>query len=293
MPLILKCYLSTDIAPFFTLDDIPDMTEYVEHVAQEFLGWIDSKKEGIFHIDTRLRPHGEKGLLANSLDEIRNYYSPNGQAAPFERQALIKLRHIAGNTRLGKQVELLRDRFVYGQEPWPLDTALHLRKRQTQELVPAGNIHVKYSPGGLIDIEYTVQYLQIIHGYARSSLHTPNTKEAIHALRQHHFLTEKEASTLEEDYVFMRRLIDALRIVRGNAQDLLLPASGSEGMIFLARRMGFMTENWLVGADQLEQDITRRMARTHLIFKKKFKTESSSQTGIPPKKRRLSKKEKS
>ena len=137
-----------------------DPTDYFERLAQEVLHWIESKQEGIFHIDTRLRPHGEKGLLANSLEEIRHYYRPNGLAAPFERQTLIKLRSVAGDADLGKRVEAHRDAFVYSEEPWPLETALHLRERQSKELVPSGKIHVKYSSGGLIDIEYTAQYLQ-------------------------------------------------------------------------------------------------------------------------------------
>ena len=68
-------------------------SEYFERLAQEFLQWIEAKQEGIFHIDVRLRPHGGKGSLANAFDEVCKYYSAEGQAAPFERQALIKLRH--------------------------------------------------------------------------------------------------------------------------------------------------------------------------------------------------------
>ena len=60
-----------------------------------------------------------------------------------------------------------------------------------------------------------------------------------------------QAQILEENYIFMRQLIDALRIVRGNAQDLVLPESGSDGMIFLARRMGSTSENWQEGASLL------------------------------------------
>ena len=75
--------------------------------------------------------------------------NPQGAAAPFERQASIKLRFVAGNRALGKAVETHRDRFVYGPEPWDLPTALHLRQRQMTELVQPGTTHVKYGPGGL------------------------------------------------------------------------------------------------------------------------------------------------
>ena len=245
-------------------------SEYFERLVQEFLRWIEAKQEGIFHIDTRLRPHGEKGLLANSLEEIRSYYGPKGPAAPFERQALIKLRYVAGDASLGSLVEEHRDKFVYSGESWPMDTALGLRKRQTNELVPPGTIHVKYSPGGLIDLEYTMQYFQLMHGDQIKELQTPNTLQALEALKTKGILSQGEAQVLQEDYLFQRQLIDALRIVRGNAQDLVLPASGSDGMIFLARRLGFITGDWQAGAAALERDIKRRMSRTQQFFRKRF-----------------------
>lgn len=249
--------------------------EYYERLAQEFLHWIEAKQEGIFQIDTRLRPHGEKGLLANSLEEIQRYYSVEGGAAPFERQAWIKLRHVAGDPNLGGRVEAHRNEFVYSAEPWPLDTALHIRHRQMHELVPHGAIHVKYSGGGLIDIEYTVQYLQLMHGHVDPTLRTTNTLEAIHALRTAKHLSKTDAKTLEEGYLFMRSVIDGLRIVRGNAKDLVLPGSGTEDMIYLARRLGYITEVWKDGAMAFERDIHIRMDRVHALFTKKFMRNTS------------------
>ena len=245
-------------------------TEYFEQLVQEILRWIEAKQEGIFHIDTRLRPHGDKGLLANTLEEIRRYYDSKGMAAPFERQALIKLRTVAGNAALGRKIEAHRDRFVYSKDRWPLETGLHLRERQIHELIPPDTTHVKVSPGALLDIEYTIQYLQLMHGHRRPSLRTPNTLQALDALKMAKLLSTKEAHILRDDYVFFRQLIDALRIVRGNARDLVLPQPGSDGMIFLSRRMGFTAEDWQVGARELEQEINHRMARTHQIFIKKF-----------------------
>ncbi len=249
-----------------TVDD----NEYFEELAQEFLRWIDAKKEGIFHIDTRLRPYGEKGLLTNSFEEICEYYDTNGSAAPFERQALIKLRHIAGNAELGGKVETYRDDYVYSGEPWELDVALHLRDRQIKELVPSNSVHVKYSPGGIIDIEYLVQYLQLMHGKHVWSLRSTNTLQALEVLSHHQLIHDEKAKALHDDYLFLRKLIDALRIVRGNAQDLILPAPQSDSMIFLARRLGFLSQNWKSGARDLEQEIRRRMKRTHKVFLSQF-----------------------
>ena len=120
-------------------------SEYFERLAQELLQWIEAKQEGIFHLDVRLRPHGGKGSLANAFEETCRYYSPTGLAAPFERQALIKLRHIAGDASLGRQVETHRDSFVYSGVPWDLATALDLRRQQLKQLVKPGEVNVKYS----------------------------------------------------------------------------------------------------------------------------------------------------
>ena len=88
----------------------PGIGEYYERLVQEFLHWIEAKQEGIFQLDIRLRPHGEKGLLANFFDDVKRYYRTGGAAAPFERQALIKLRHVAGHAALGRRIEQLPGR---------------------------------------------------------------------------------------------------------------------------------------------------------------------------------------
>ena len=261
----------------------PGLGEYYERLVQEFLHWIEAKQEGIFQLDIRLRPHGEKGLLANSFDDVKRYYRTGGAAAPFERQALIKLRHVAGHAALGRRIEQYRDEFVYSRTSWPLDTALHLRRRQIRELIPKGAIHVKYSPGGLIDVEYAAQYLQMQHGCRDASLHTPNTLDALEALQATKILSRHDVTILMEDYLFLRKVIDGLRIVRGNAKDLVLPESGSDDMIYLARRLGYLTDVWKEGAQTFENELQQRMNRTHAIFVKLFR-----QTPSGKRKRRLS-----
>jgi len=257
-------------SPSRTIKPLRMSAEYFERWVQEFLQWIEAKQEGIFHIDTRLRPYGDKGTLANSLPEIQRYYHPQGAAAPFERQASIKLRFIAGNRALGKAVETNRDQFVYGPEPWDLKTALHLRQRQMRELVPSGATHVKYGPGGLIDVEYMVQYLQLIHGHHHPAIRTPNTLEAIEQLCHASIITLTERETLQDDYLFLRQMIDSLRIVRGHAKDLVLPPSGSDEMVFLARRLGMGTTDWGKSAKAFEQATCERMEQIHERFVQRF-----------------------
>jgi len=206
------------------------------------VGLIEARQGGIFHIDLRLRPHGGKGALASPLAALHDYYRAGGEAAPFERQALLKLRFVAGEDSLGRAVAELRDAYVWSDEPWDRETSLHLRERQVRELVPPGRFNVKLSRGGLVDVEYTVQYLQIQHGRDRPALRTPKTLEALAALRDEGFVSASDALALREAYLFWRRVADGLRMVRGDARDLLLPEEGSDGFRLLARRLGYRGE---------------------------------------------------
>jgi glutamate-ammonia-ligase adenylyltransferase len=243
---------------------------YFEQLVQEIRASIQARQEGIFHIDLRLRPYGGAGPLASPLDQIRKYYSASGEAAPFERQALIKLRWVAGDEPLGRKVEAHRDGFVYSGQEWDLDAAVELRLRQIKELVQAGTTNVKYGPGGVIDIEYAVQYLQVMHGKEHREVRTPSTLEGLEGLCRAGVISRTEREQLREAYLFLRALIDGLRIVRGHARDLVLPAPGSDDMKFLARRLGYTGVNWDREAARLETAIRRHMATAHRFFATRF-----------------------
>jgi len=107
---------------------------------------------------------------------------PGGPAWGFERQALVKLRAVAGDPGLGREIEALRDRFVYGPEPFDLEGCRRLRRLQVEQLIRPGTVNAKYSPGALVDVEYFVQALQIAHGAAAPAVRTPSTLRAIAAL---------------------------------------------------------------------------------------------------------------
>jgi glutamate-ammonia-ligase adenylyltransferase len=245
-------------------------SEYFERLAQELLGWIEAKQEGIYRIDVRLRPHGGKGALANAFQEVCSYYSPTGLAAPFERQALIKLRHIAGDSALGHQLETHRDSFVYGDAPWDIPAALELRRQQLRQMVAPGKVNVKYSAGGLIDIEYATQYLQVMHGHDHLSLRTPNTLQALAALVNDGLIARTDGAGLRKAYIFTRILVDGLRMVRGNTKDLVLPPPDSEEFVSLARRVGYTKDDWRAGARDLQSDIEQHMTLTKTFFERTF-----------------------
>jgi glutamate-ammonia-ligase adenylyltransferase len=192
---------------------------------------------GTFDLDFRLRPYGRAGTPSTALSAFADYFRAGGPAWGYERQALIKLRAVAGDPRLGREVEALRDRLVYGPKPFDLDGCLRLRRLQVEQLVRPGTVNAKYSPGALVDVEYLVQALQIEHGWAEPNVRTTGTVRAIDALEAAGRLTGDCAGRLRVAYQFYRELIDALRVVHGHSRDLAVPADGSEDFGRLARRM--------------------------------------------------------
>jgi glutamate-ammonia-ligase adenylyltransferase len=243
---------------------------FFEHLAQQIIEFIEAREKGIFHLDLRLRPHGKAGALATPFGQLANYYRVTGEAAPFERQALIKLRWVAGEEALGRRVEAQRDSFTYSHAPWDWENALHLRQRQTRELVKPGQINVKYSAGGIIDIEYAAQYLQLLHGQEHPELRVPNTLAALDQLRRLQIISEAEHEMLRAAYLFLRNLIDALRIVRGDASDLVLPEEASAEFKSLARRLGYRERDWKKGAEKLADDIRQWMKRVNSYYVARF-----------------------
>jgi glutamate-ammonia-ligase adenylyltransferase len=248
-----------------------DNGQLFERACQGLTRIIESREDGIFHIDMRLRPHGNKGPLATPFAALGEYYKPAGGAHPFERQALIKLRPVGGDEALGRAVEDLRDRYVWSDEPWDLAAALHLRERQVRELVDVGRFNVKYSRGALIDVEYAVQYLQILNGRERTEVRTPSTRAGLDRLRDAGILGADEHRDLSEAYLFWRQVADALRMVRGRARDLLLPEEGSFELPFLARRLGYGGADWSEGAADLTRDVARHREAVSTFFAGRFR----------------------
>ncbi len=213
--------------------------EYFEKLVIEITHAIRARREGIFEIDLQLRPYGSAGSLAVLLASFQRYFGPGGAAWSYERQALVKLRPIAGDPELGSQVVALRDAFVYSGTPFDVSAMQAMRERQVRHLVTAGSLNAKFSLGGLVDVEYLVQGLQITHGRDNPSLRVTNTAEAIIALAEAGVLSPEDHDTLYAAHAFLWQLVEALRVVRGNARDLTVPPAGSEEFAFLARRLGY------------------------------------------------------
>lgn len=219
-----------------------------------FVQKLKARREGSFEVDLRLRPYGDAGPWASSLEGFRKYYSEAGPARPFERLALVKLNPVAGDRGLAARLVEARDAFVYSSRPVDYENLLHLRGRQAAELAGGAETNAKYSPGGLVDVEYFVQARQIEAGRRDRDVRVPDTLRAIARLVRGGHLRAELGTELAEAYVFLRRLIDGLRVVRGNAKDLKIPAAGRREFGYLVRRLEYSS------AARLEAEIRQRMS---------------------------------
>jgi len=221
----------------------------------------------VFRVDMRLRPFGKSGPIACSLDNAVEYYSTYGRA--WERQAMIKARPCAGDLALGETLlERLRP-FVY---PRYFDDAtledIRGIKQQTEAIV-AGKAHtereVKLGKGGIRDIEFTVQMLQLLQGGRWSEVRTQNTLAAIRALGERQRVSPFEAEALERNYIFLRQIEHRLQI-EGGLQTHVLPENKYE-LTLLARRLGYQTSEAFMNVYREHAAETRAILEQFLAVK--------------------------
>ncbi len=218
-------------------DDGQHLARWFEHLLAKTTEVVVSRRDGIFEIDLRMRPWGQAGSAAVSLEQFESYYSRTGSAWPYERQALIKMRSIGPDADFGQRLTAVRDRVVYDHRPFDFAAMNGLRELQVRQHVQPGTIHAKLSEGCLVDIEYSVQALQLTFGRRHVLLRTANTLEALQAAHKVHLLPKDLWKSSQAAYVYFRQLIDCLRMVRGNAKDLKIPLKRSEDRDQLDRRL--------------------------------------------------------
>jgi len=200
-----------------------------------------------YELDTRLRPSGSHGLLVVSLEAFARYHglkpdgTPHGNAIEghdWERQALVKARLCAGDATLGPPFEALATRIAYERGAPDPEKVHHLRMRMEKELAREGphRFDVKLGKGGIVDVEFAAQWLQMKHGMD-PRVRTTDTETALAALEACGYLDASTAAVLREGYAMLRRLEQALRVVHGTSASLI--EEGAPGVAALARRMGF------------------------------------------------------
>jgi glutamate-ammonia-ligase adenylyltransferase len=232
---------ASDVDVLFVYDgETASEFEQAEQTATALLREIGATTaEGqTFEIDARLRPEGKNGPLARSLDGYRQYYER--WVHPWELQALLRARPVAGDPAVGAAFMAMIESFVF-REPFPEDDAREIRRikaRVERERIPAGEdpeFHLKLGKGGLTDIEFTVQLLQLEHGARHPEIREPATTIAIARLATAGLLDGDDAEILRAAYVFCERARNARFLVTGTAGDAL--PGGADGRR-LARLLG-------------------------------------------------------
>lgn len=192
-----------------------------------------------YRVDVRLRPEGERGPLVNSLERMMRYYDVMGRT--WERQAYVKARVVAGQEELG-------NRFLDYLEPWVYRRylgladitgikALKRRIERRTQLEGDDRRNVKTGRGGIRDIEFAIQFLQLLNGGDLPSLRVGNTLAAIAQLETVGCLTHQERQLLEEHYGFLRKIEHRLQIMF-DLQTHVLPQDQAE-LRRLALRLGY------------------------------------------------------
>jgi glutamate-ammonia-ligase adenylyltransferase len=210
-----------------------------------------------FNVDADLRPEGAIGPLSRSLDSYRAYYQRWAEA--WELQALLKARPVAGDPDLRRRFARLADQVVWEEG---LDAealrGIRLLKARAEEGAPARDI--KRSPGGIRDIEFAVQVLQLVHGRFDPDLRVTSTLDAIEALGAHGYIEETEAHDLSEHYRFLRSLEHRLQLW-DLTQTHTMPETYSDKER-IGRSLG-MTGDPVVELDRRLSEVRRRVRDLH------------------------------
>ncbi len=236
--------------------------EFFDRLARDVVRLLTEPTElGIaYRVDLRLRPEGERGPVVISLESAMHYYDVLGRT--WERQAFVKARPVAGNLDLGQEFLKQLEPWIYRRYLSRADiTGIKALKRRIEERTTregADALNVKTGHGGIRDIEFVIQFLQLLNGGDLPQLRTGNTLEAIVQLENCGCLTHQERTILEENYAFLRKIEHRLQIMF-DLQTHLLPRAADE-MRRVAIRMGYGRDR----QDALEAFINDYRQKTEL-----------------------------
>lgn len=212
-----------------------------------------------FELDLRLRPHGEAGPLIVTLDALEAYHQ-GGSAQDWEMLLLTRARVVAGNADVAGRFNRWRERLLYTAAPTPEQEqrlwALRLRVERERDRSDPPERALKCGPGGLIDIEFLVQVLQLRHGALMPSLRQTSTRAVLDELIAKRIIGLEAGARLAENHEFLRRIERNLR------RDTSRPASiinQGEPMAALATWLGF------AGAEDFWSEHVRRMGETRRL----------------------------
>jgi glutamate-ammonia-ligase adenylyltransferase len=212
-------------------------------------------------MDSRLRPSGKSGPPAVSLDDFARYFAADGPAAIWERQALVKARPVVGPPEAVARVEEIIVAATFARQ-WTAAEVEAIRRMRYRMEQGARTGNLKRGPGGVVDIEFIVQMLQLVHGGREPAVRAPETLRGLMALHATGLLTAERFAFLERAYRTLRSIEGRLRLLDAAARHDFPTAPDEQRK--LAHLLGYDRP------DALVQDVQATTARTRAEFERIF-----------------------
>jgi glutamate-ammonia-ligase adenylyltransferase len=224
-----------------------------------------------FEVDAALRPEGKAGALVRTLDGHLSYY--RRWARTWEFQALLKARPVAGDAELGaRYLEAVAPMVWTAADRENFVPEVQAMRRRVADHVPAGlaDRELKLGHGGLRDVEFAVQLLQLVHGRTDASLRVRSTMEALAALAAGGYVGRDDAANLAASYRFLRLLEHRLQLQRLRRTHLLPPDDDTAAWRWLARAAGMRPDGRHDAVQVLRIEYTRQSHRARRLHQKLF-----------------------
>jgi [glutamine synthetase] adenylyltransferase / [glutamine synthetase]-adenylyl-L-tyrosine phosphorylase len=244
-------------------------TRAAHAVAEELRGLLARPgPDPALPVDAALRPEGRQGPLVRTLASYRAYYQR--WSAPWEAQALLRAEPVAGDTGLGAAFVAMADEFRYpagGISETAVREVRRIKARVEAERMPRGvdpAMHLKLGPGGLSDVEWVAQLLQLRHAGAMPELRTTRTLAALQAARDHDLIASQDAGALAAAWRLAAQIRNAVMLVRGRPSDSVPTAQPELGAV--ARLLGYAPD----ASHDLVQDYRRAARRARAVMERLF-----------------------
>jgi len=227
--------------------------------------------DAFFEVDAGLRPEGKQGALVRTLDSHIAYYQR--WAKTWEFQALLKARPAVGDAELGQRyVAALMPMVWTACEREDFVAEVQAMRRRVESLVPADvrEREIKLGTGGLRDVEFAVQLLQLVHGRTDPSLHVSSTVDALSALGSGGYVGRDDAANLTASYEFLRLLEHRLQLQRLQRTHMLPAADDDEALRWLARAAHVRPDGTRDALGVLREELKRQSVRVSRLHAKLF-----------------------
>jgi glutamate-ammonia-ligase adenylyltransferase len=249
---------SSDVDLVYVLND--DASDLETHAARycELLSRALSDQMGrgsLYRVDLRLRPYGGAGAMTPTMKAVESYYRSHAEL--WEQQALIRSRPVSGNPEIWPRWRALVEAHCFRKQTSEFTVAEIVANRERIE-EHSDPEDLKRGPGGIRDVEFVTQLLQMLHGFTYPKITVPATVEALHAIAEAGLLKTEDAESLVQSYTFLRQLEHRCQLV-DDQQTHSLPST-PEGREHVSRLMAY------TGWDALEADLAFHRRRVRNIY---------------------------